>query len=388
MAQDSDSSGEDQTAPKKKGLNLDLLFRPATAVSTSVGTLYLYGPRAFDLVSLESLPSGEPIARIRAFLPQIASQAETNGVSDKRPPLATELVEQLSDAEVEIVAEAYSAKVLREPWVDDKAAARPEREDTESAVAYLDRLLKHEALQQAQQLRKMNEKLLASTSSIFEQVRKSSSSLESTLSEFDQLTKSSLAIEAHQPSMDHFRATNKLFALQARERAEELKMVRLTGKMTAESAKTLKDLAEAATVLLEQLDERDKRADRSTRKQITIAVWSVGITAVLALLALIVSGLGYFQDKENNVASSKWQSELIATIREDSQQRDVAEKEAQRLRSAITELEAKIARIESAQTTVLGDKRANAAARRATAPGKILPRRRPIRATDIHAPAR
>jgi hypothetical protein len=108
-------------------------------------------------------------------------------------------------------------------------------------------------------------------------------------------------------------------------------MVRLTGKMTAESAKTLKDLAEAATVLLEQLDARDEKAEKSTRKQITIAVWSVGISAVLALFALVVSGLSYYQDKANNAGGDKWQAEMLAAFRDERRQSAVAQKDAERL---------------------------------------------------------
>ncbi len=375
MAEDGDSAGGDQGTPQKTGLNLDRLFRPATAVPTSLGTLYLYGLRTSDLSALETLPGEAPIARIRAFLPRIASLVEAKGFKDERPPMAAEDVDRLSDAEVEHVAEVYVATLLRRPRIDGEESATPEREASEPAATYLDRLLKHEAQEQSRQLRKMHEKMLASTSSIFDQVRKSSSTLGSTLSEFERLTKSSPAFEIHQPSMDHFHAMNEHFARQARERAEELEMVRLTGKMTAESAKTLKDLAEAATVLLEQLDERDKKADRSTRKQITIAVWSVGVSAVLALFALIVSGLAYVQDKANNSAGDKWQSELISAVRDGSRQRDAAEKEAQRLRNQVAELEAKIARIESAQAADSPAKSATSAAHRTTGPAKALPSR-------------
>ncbi len=148
-------------------------------------------------------------------------------------------------------------------WHTDQGFADP---------TYVDRLLKKELEEHANDMRRMREKMLASTGSIFDQVRKSSSALGSTLTEFERLTKRSAHVEIHAPNMDHFHAMNEQFARQARERAEELEMVRLTGKMTADSAKTLKDLAEAATVLLERLDERDEKADKSTRTQINIAV--------------------------------------------------------------------------------------------------------------------
>lgn len=220
----------------------------------------------------------------------------------------------------------------------------------------------------------MREKLLVSTGSIFDQVRKSSSSLGSTVSEFHKLASSGTPAELDVPRMDRFHALQEHAARQARERAEEIEMVRLTGKMTAESAQTLKDLAEAATVLLEQMDARDKKADKSTRKQVTIAVWSVAISAALALLALIVSGLAYYQDKDNNAAGDKWQSALIETVRDGNRQREAAEQDAQRLREQVMELQAHVARLESQIVASPLGGNAASAARRATTPGSHSPR--------------
>lgn len=115
-------------------------------------------------------------------------------------------------------------------------------------------------------------------------------------------------------------------------------MVRLTGQMAAESAKTLKDLAEAATTLLEQLDERDRKSDKSTRSQITIAVWSVGISALLALIALIVALYAYAQDSSNIEAGDKWQTELLDAVREGNRRQSDAEKQVQQLREELTNL--------------------------------------------------
>lgn len=374
MTQDSSSSSSEQGEPVKKVLNLDLLFGPVKHVPTSIGTLHLYGLRVSDMSAFTALSGSDAVSRVRSFLPHIASLTEAKGFKDERPPLTPEDVDRLSVVDLENIAEAYAEMLVRGPRIkDDEETAKPERESGEPATSYLDRLLKHEAEEQSQQLRKMREKMLASTSSIFEQVRKSSSSLGSTLSDFHKLASSATPTELHVPRMDHVHAFQEHAARQARERAEELEMVRLTGKMTAESAQTLKDLAEAATVLLEQMDARDQKADKSTRKQITIAVWSVGISAVLAVFALIFSGLAYFQDKANNAAGDKWQSELIAAVQHGSQQRDAAEKEAQRLRDQVAALEAKIARIETAQTTELPGRSAASAARRATSPGSTLP---------------
>jgi len=371
-----EESGSPSSGPSKRNvLNLDLLLGPKATVQTSVGTVYLYSLRTSDISEFGKLKAYDLAERVREFLPHIASLSETSSFKEEREPLPLELAAQLTEADLDALATAYaSPTVLWAVRVDStKEGGVPPRQESETAVAYLDRLLKQEIKTHTDDLRKMREKILASGSSIFDQVRKSSSDLGSTLTEFEQLAKRSAPVEIRAPNMDHFHAMNEQFARQARERAEELEMVRLTGKMTADSAKTLKDLAEAATVLLEQLDERDKKADKSTRTQISIAVWSVGVAAVLALFALIVSGFSYFQDKTNNESGDKWQSELTAVMREGNQQRSTAEKEAQRLRVEVDALEAKIGRIESAQATVLPSNSAASAARRAVSPGSTLP---------------
>ena len=126
-------------------------------------------------------------------------------------------------------------------------------------------------------------------------------------------------------------------------------LARLTGQMTAESAKTLKDLAEAATTLMEQFDERDRKTDKSTRKQITIAVWSVGISAVLALLSLIVSGFAYLQDRDNGVSGDQWQAKLLTAIEQGNQQSSAIERENEALREQVKSLGSRIAGLEAAQ---------------------------------------
>lgn len=170
---------------------------------------------------------------------------------------------------------------------------------------------------------------------------------------------------------------NNFLAEQARERAEEraeeMEMTRLTGQMTAESAKTLKDLAEAATTLMEQMDERDRRTDQTTRKQITIAVWSVGISAVLALFALIVSGFAYFQDRNSNKSGDQWQAKLLTAIEQGNQQRSTVERENQALREQMTALDARIVELKAVQrSTAEASKAASLAARRETNPDSTI----------------
>jgi hypothetical protein len=88
---------------------------------------------------------------------------------------------------------------------------------------------------------------------------------------------------------------------------------------------------------------------------------------------LIIAGLSYIQDKNNNEAGDAWQLELVSTVQDGRRQLDAAEKEAQHLRDRVAELEAMIARIASAQAAGSPAKRATPAAHRVSSPAKAMP---------------
>lgn len=337
------------TKPKSGGIVLDQLVRPVGTLSTAVGTLHLYRLRSSDLAGVESLPGQAPIDRIRAFLPRVSSLVEAKRFKDERPPLTSHEVERLSDAEIDRFADEY-VRILSIGAPQSEASTPPKREGSEPASAFLERLLKHTADEQSRQLKSLYERMSKSTvGGLFDEVRKSSAALGSTLDAFERFSAGGKAIELPPLHFDHHHAMRDEANRRARERAEELELARLTGKMTAESAKTLKDLAEAATTLMEQMDERDEKTDRMTTRQIGIAVWSVGVSAVLALGALVVSAFAYVQDKTNNEAGDVWQRQLLDAVTESSRRRSGSEGEVQRLQSKVAELEAKLNRIEARQ---------------------------------------
>ena len=360
MTQENPPSGD---SPKKATLKLLLRSRPATDVETSAGRIYLYPLRMRDMTDFEKLEPGDALSQIRAFLPSIGSLTVESDEAPERVPLDAAIAADLSNDEIERIADAYAKssawQTIREGSQERKPAVR---ETGEAASAYLARLLKTEVDDYHQSAKRMHDKMFGSTRSLFDQVRKSTSALGSTLSAYDELTKFAkpAPLEIHPIQTDHFSRVNDLLAEQARERAkeraEEMELTRLTGQMTAESAKTLKDLAEAATTLMEQMDERDRRADQSTRKQITIAVWSVGISAVLALFALIVSGFAYVQDRGSSSSEEQWQVKLLAAIEQGNQQRSATEHENEALREQVNVLGARIAVLEAAQRVAAAKK--------------------------------
>ncbi|ALT76799.1 hypothetical protein AT984_05955 [Paucibacter sp. KCTC 42545] len=245
-------------------------------------------------------------------------------------------------------------QTVREDGQDHKP---PSREEGKAASAYLIRLMQHEVEQQIQASKQLREKMLGSSSGLFDQVRKSTSALGSTLSAFEKLTKPSResTLEIHPIHTDHFSRVNNLMAEQARERAkeraEEMALTRLTGQMTAESAKALKDLVDAATTMMEQMEARDQRTDQATRTQIKIALWSVASSAVLALVAAILAGFSYFQDGENNTAGDQWQAKVLTAIEQGNQQRSALERENQALLEQVKSQGTRLEGLEASQRT-------------------------------------
>jgi hypothetical protein len=302
-------------------LNLDRLVKPIRTVPSSVGDIFLYRLRTSDYEGLAVIAGSTSTDRVRSFLPRVASLVQVKSFNEDRPPLSAAAIRQLSDTEVEGLASQYAASLLHPPRKDAERP-QPERQEAEAASSFLERLLQNEVAEQSLQMQKLRESVTSSTTSMFDQVRKSTSKLGTTVGAFDRLYESQNQVESLLvPTLDHTNAITKQYERQARERAEELQMVRLTGKMTAESAETLRSLAEAATTLLEQMDQRDRKSDRVTNRQITIAVWSVGVSAALALLALVISTFSYLQDRNKNESEDKWQTELVNLVKKTNQQR-------------------------------------------------------------------
>ncbi len=347
--------------PTKKSLKLLLRSSPIAEVESSIGCIYLYPLRIRDLTDFEKLEPVESIDQVRNFLPSIGSLTVESDEAPERIPLDQEITKSLSDDEVEQIAEAY---VQSPEWQKVEEGAKDHkpvvRENGETASAYLIRSVRDKVEHQRQSTKQLHEKTFGSSRSLFDQVRKSTSALDSTLSEYEQFTKfeKPSPLDIQPIRTDHFDAVSRHIVEQtqerAKERAEEMELARLTGQMTAKSANTLKDLAEVATTLMEQFDARDRKTDKSTRKQITIAVWSVGISAVLALVALIISVFAYLQDRDNSISGELWQSKLLTVIEQGNKQRSIIERENNALREQLKVLDARIVDLQAEQRKTVG----------------------------------
>lgn len=349
----------------KKGLNISLLAKPQATVICGPNTIYLYSVRSSDLDEFNRLRAeGDALSQFRKFLPSVASLVIQADIREKREPLPSEVVDQLSDDDLEMLAGAYAAI----PSFHDVRIGKGEnieaiiRLDGESAVVYIGRLLKAEIERHRSAFEKMRRDAISPASKLLEQVKLSSLNLGESLKAFDKFSvRPAAQIEAiDSRSTELFRATNEHHARLARERKEELEMTRLTGEMTAQSAKLLQDLTQAAGDFLIRFDERSEKADSDTRHQLKIAVISVVVSAFLALFALGVGVASYVQDSGNNVANDQWQRDILELQKADSKRRIEMERELEDLRSQIKQIDKK----SNANTSSAG--RNNVAAQKTT----------------------
>lgn len=350
MSEDKNSPDAEGKQPKK-GLSISHFLKPVANVQTSIGKLYLYPLRVSDICSYERISIDDPVGRIRDFLPYIASLSPDYSLKQERVAITIEQVGQLSYEELEALAEAYISSsalgIAREEGKEGEALARSQGEP---ATSFLDRLIREEIEKHASQMSKIREQVLGSTSGIFDQVRKSSLELGKTWESFERLSKATeipRSLEIHNHFAEHQ-------ARLTRERTEDREMIRLTGQMTAQSAKTLQELAEAASTLLEKLDERDIEAKRTTKIQLWIAVFTVVISVVL-------SGASFWQDRVNNATGDHWQADMLSEVRESNQRRSALENEAKSLKEDVLKLQHQVLELDGQLRTVKDTKTVSAA---------------------------
>lgn len=332
------ADGVDSDKPRKKSLNLDELLKPIANVDLSIGPIFLFSLRVSDMMEFTKLPELSSCDRIRAFLPCIASLSPKCSVKIERIALPTDKLELISDTDIEKLAEAYIASGALKKTQDD--ISNPIRDPEEVATAYLDRLLRVTAESFVGMNRKRIDSMIGSTQGIFDQVRKSSMELGETWKKFEHLTKadakpSSITSLFQDWSFDFHTQIAEQNARLARERKEDREMIKLTGQMSAQSAKTLQELADAATTMLERLDLRDQEAKQTTKMQLWIAVGSVVISALLALTS-------FFQDRTNNSAGNVWQDNVLNELKSSNSLGAALKNENGRLRDEVQELSAQV----------------------------------------------
>ncbi|MBW0171427.1 MAG: hypothetical protein KXJ61_14495 [Hydrogenophaga sp.] len=347
MTTDSESGDREGDEPKKKGFDFSSLLKHVAEVDTAIGKLYLFPLRTSDLQAFSALHATTHVDRARQFLPCIASLYPDYGLKHERVGITSEQASSLSDEMVEAIAEAFvSSNGLRSAREGGKDRAPIVREEDEHATAYLDRLMRSEVEEEANQFKKLREQVLGSTHGIFDQMRKASQALGDTRQQFERLTRASAfpstgippSIEARSLELNNHMVEHS--ARLARERSEDREMVRLTGQMTAQSAETLQELAAAASTMLEKLDQRDEESKRTTKIQLWIAVGSVAVAAALA-------GASFLQDWFNNKSGDDWQAQVLDELKVSNLRSSKLEGENADLRQKVEDLSSAVRALES-----------------------------------------
>ncbi len=353
MTNPNDVGGSNAELPTKKVLDLNVFMKHVAEVDTPIGKLYLFPLRVSDILAFNGLSATDAVERIRAFLPCFASLSPECALKQERVALTADQATNLPQQTVESIAEAYAfSDGLRSAREGEKDREPIVRATEEPATAFLDRLLRNEVKEQANQLKKIREQVLGSTHGLFDQVRKASQALGDTRLQFERLTRSSAIPAGLSPSIEakSLELNNHMTeysARLARERSEDREMVRLTGQMTAQSAEILQELAAAASTMLEKLDQRDEEAKHTTKVQLWIAVGSVIVSAVLALVALVVSIAAYKQDKENISSGDKWQASVLEELKAANQKSSSVEASNRALLQTVEQLRARVSELES-----------------------------------------
>ncbi len=353
MATGRGSSAVDAEQHKNERFDFGIFLKPVAEFDTAIGKLYLFPLRDSDIRAFKGLSSSDAIGRFRGLLPCIASLSPEYSLKQERVGITSDQVESISNQEVEALAEAYaSSNALRSAREGDKDRELVVQEVDEPATAFMDRLLRNKLEEQEKLFRTLREQVLGSTHGIFDQVRKASQALGDTRQQFERLAKASAfpggsapAIETR--SLEFNNSMAEYSAKLARERIEDREMMRLTGQMSAQSAETLQELAVAASTMLEKLDARDLDSKRSTKDQLRIAVWSVAISAALALIALVFSVVAYYQDRDNNVSGDKWQANVLEELKTANTRSSKLEADNQALRQKVEQLGSKVTALET-----------------------------------------
>lgn len=337
MADAIDAGGSDAESPKKKGLDLSTFLKHVAEVDTPIGKLYLFPLRDSDIRTFNALSATDAAERIREFIPCIASLSSDYGLKQERVGITADQASNLSDQTVESIAEAYAlSKGLRSAREGERDREPIVRSTDEPGTTFLDRLLRNEVEEKANQFKKLREQVLGSTHGIFDQVRKASQALGDSRQQFERMTKASefpggVAPSIETKSLDFNNHMAEYSARVARERAENREMVRLTGQMSAQSAETLQELATAASTMLEKLDRRDEEAKHTTKVQLWIAVGSVVVSAFLA-------GASFFQDWRNNKSGDDWQGKVLEELKAANTRSSKLEAENEILRQKVEHL--------------------------------------------------
>lgn len=309
---------------------------PVADVATSLGPVYVYRLRTTDLLAFEELLETLPSERMRLFLPNIASLSKAEDGNGERPPLSGDDVQELADEEIDKIASEFARKGVPIAQAESNVARVFDALPDETGADHLHRILSEYVKNRESSISAIKLGATVARSSIFDQMRASAANIGASINAYNRLGQHHRSVEIDSGISSHILAIQRNADRKEKERAEELEIVRLSGKMSAESAKTLKELAEAAATLLEQMDVRDKANGIATKWQIWIAIAALTVS-------IFLTGLALLQDKSNIESGDVWQAQMLKAIEAANTQRGTTDSEIASLRDEVKVLRSELA---------------------------------------------
>jgi hypothetical protein len=366
----------------------------AVQVDTSAGKLWLYPQRAKDLEAFAQIPADiGPHNRLRSFLPYIAFRLAPDDGDGAAPLVDSAWCQQLSDEDLERIANAYLSSAFFHDVADDDS--RPSDRGataTETATEHLDRLLAAKGARHREELRQASElfrqefgsafatlsadadtpsppaEALASHSDHDQAIARDMSSppVDEELRPGieDETGAEAVAEEQAAPGGAHeFDASRDAEPSFTYVPGEELAAAEATGNSMDAPAELPSDVDETTTHLPKEIAADAARSDASARWSLRIAISALLLSAIVVAVAVFFSVERYDEQKRNNEAMSKWQESVSQMIKDSAA---AQERRLQLLDEKLTELSARQNALE--------------ASRVATAPEATPPKRTSARA--------
>jgi hypothetical protein len=342
-------------------------------VQTSIGELQLHAQRFQDIGPFSKLSADDsPSRRLRSYLPNIASKVTSADVHGARVPLDEASCLQLSDDDMERIAEAYlSLAAVRRIADDQKARSNPmERAGAEPSTAYLDRLLRVEHDRQmedpATTYAAFSGRFGAPLSTALHDVDRQASTLKEAAASF--ITAHDVAarvrLAEHHASVERASATDATSPVKGlhdagaggtdpwtadtarstpgpdtvgprSDREAVVELTRSIGWITAQSAHLLSGLSESATQFLRQFAATAEASEARTRRLLRVALFFVVTATLFAAGACALALFGMKQQRDQQRITAEWQQLVLATLKSNAAAQD---QRAAALESALRQL--------------------------------------------------
>jgi hypothetical protein len=305
-------------------------------VETSIGTVSLFPQRFEDIGAFSKLPLDESSSRrLRLYLPYIAARSDALIEDGEWPRIDEASSQQLADEDLERIAEAYLSMSERRQIAEGGGALSNPivRADGESATAYLDRLLRADHERQMEDLKGTYESLRDRSgqplSSALADVDRQASSLRdvatSTMQGQDLAEQERGAglgpnaapnsLESNRPLLSSDAGITENDGLK-RAHGEEMALTRSIGIVTTQSAILVASLSETATRFLREFSETLQKSEEAARKSLRTVLVTVLIMGVFAVIAAAAAIVSYLEERENRQITNQWQDSVLQSMRE------------------------------------------------------------------------